>query len=265
MRTKVIVAVLTTMLNVGIWGQVRSVELDLYPLGELSATTCDECGHHGQVGISRLSLLAGLIEWEQRPDWIKFRLAPLLYQRLKNQHYIQPILLGGADYRYDSRQGVAQELAQLDTDLAYTALFAWRGKENDEPYLAGGTAALLGEILVNYGFKSSEGSRYRAWALTEALVYRNDEKFGREFFSAGGLIFSFAWDRPKQPKTWSFCLAAKCLSVGRVEGKTYGRLLWIPIGQAPPLFSRVRPAAKEEKKPVDERQPLSTSPKRVTL
>jgi len=239
MRAGIVVAVLFSVLGASSWAQVQINELDFYPWIEVHSTSCAAAIDHPAINFRHASLLAGLIQWEKGLDWSKLRLAPLLYQHRKNEHYIQPIGYGGADYTYDSRKGVRLQLAQLETDLAYTALVAWRTKGDGDPYLSGGFTLLLGEIAGNYGFKSLEGNRYRACALTEALVYATDEKYGRQFFSIGGAILSAAWRRPGQPKTWHAGLAANCLCVGREAGKAYMRLLWIPVGPAPSVFRQI--------------------------
>lgn len=215
------------------WPQVQINEMDFYPWVEIHSTSCAKTADQPQISFTHVSLLAGLVSWETGLDWFKVRVAPILYQRHKNEHMIQPIAYGGADYTYDSRKGVRQVLAQLETDLAYTALLAWRTHSDGDPYLSGGFTALFGELMGNYGFKSLEGNHYRACALTEAIVYANDEKYGRQFFAIGGVVLSTAWDRPGQSKTWHAGLVANGLCLGRESGKMYGRLLWVPIGGAP--------------------------------
>ena len=218
--------------------QIR--DFDAYPLVEMSVLALHGPGEEPQVLASRTSLFAGTIERVVRPDSVRLRLTPFVYVHTKNEYEIRPVLVSGLKFA------------------------AWRGK-SDDPCFSGGFKALFGAVAANYGYRADDGSCYRAWRLSEALAYENHEKRGRRLASLDGWVFAADWAHPTRPATWDLSLLKNCLAVGKTEGKAYGRLLWIPIGQAPPLFQRVPPTEKAGEKPAKEKQPPSSARKRVAV
>lgn len=234
---------------------VHTEKIGIYPIYERDVTALED-GDSSKVIVNQHSALAGLIAVERRPDWLFVRVGPTVYQKRANEHYIQPIVLSGTDYLYDPdrERGVRQVLVPLETDVAYTSILAWRGEHPDEPYMSGGFIFLFGLVVGDFGFKSFEGDRYRAWALTELLQYADNEATGRQLMSLGGLVGQASWGVPDRPKTWEAGLLANAFSVGRNEGSYYGRFLWLPVGRAPspwkhlPIASPVRFYARKMKK-----------------
>ena len=221
---------------------VHTEKIGIYPIYERDVTALDD-GESSEVIVDLHSALGGLIAVERRPEWFFVRIGPAVYQKRVNEHYFQPILLSGTDYLYDSDQGVRQVLVPLETDVAYTSILAWRGEHPGEPYMSGGVVGLFGLMVWDFGFKSFEGDRYRAWALTELLQYADNEAKGRTVMSLGGLVGQVAWDVPDRPKTWEAGLLTNAFAVGRNEGKVYGRFLWLPVGRAPSPWKHLPIAA----------------------
>ena len=122
MRRIALVILAAGLSSAGVAGpQFQSEKLGIYPVYELSRTTLSENGQATRTVVNHHSFLAGLIDFERRPEWFKVRLGPILYQKRGSDHLVQPILFAGTDYMYDSEKGVVQPLVPIETDFAYTA------------------------------------------------------------------------------------------------------------------------------------------------
>jgi len=254
-------AILACLLLVGLShtapARVQIADIDAYPLAEVSGVKVQDPATGAVISEFRFSLFAGLIQGVRCPARVKFRIVPFIYQRTGNQHHVQLVLLNGAEYAFDSKKPTpAPTLMERYADPANSSLLSWRRK-SERPYLSGGAAALMGQVIINYGFRAPDGSRYRAWKMTPAFFYADNERHGRKITSLGGLVLSLKWKKPGKEKSWDFGLFANCFSLGRREGRRYGRVFWFPIGKAPALL----PQPPEREKPAEKPTP-SPSPRR---
>lgn len=249
----------------GAWAEMTIVDVDGYPLMEVNVVESTEAGSGKEIRGIRLSFIAGALEFVKRPELIKFRLVPLVYQKIQHEQHLQVLLLGPKVYVYEDKKGVVLELKGRKEDPSNSSLLSWRGN-NDDPYLSGGMAMLLGQIVGHYGYRGSDGGRERVCKLTEVLVYANNEKRGCRLSSVSNWVFSCEWNKPEHEKTWEFGLLKKCLCVGRLDGKPYGRFLWLPVGKAPKLWPKwAERKAKQKTKKASGKQESERKRKRVSI
>lgn len=210
-------------------------DYDWYPLFESNRLLVVERDGDVELRLGRLAFLAGAIELVRRPQWFKLRLPPLIYQHGRNQRHLSPVLLSTVVYQNILGTELPIRLGRLNSDFSRATFLSWRTESKDS-YLSGGFSALFGQVLGNYGFAYKEGTRLRACKLTPLLFSSRAEDGENKINSLWGWIFSADWNKSEDKKSWRFSLFQRCFAVGRRDDAMYGRLLWIPIGDAPPFL-----------------------------